>query len=137
MSKFELEIKLRAMSHFEINKAVAEKLGLLVQEMQDSAWTGMTPSYHAQYPNTVWAAKTENGQQSEAWEQVCYTGSWSDAGPIIEKYQISLIKDISCDNWEAAEALEFIHGSIDSGNYKKNKSALVAAMLVFLDMEVV
>jgi hypothetical protein len=105
--------------------------------MQDSAWTGMTPSYHAQYPDTVWAAKTENGQQSEAWEQVCYTGSWSDAGPIIEKYQISLIKDVKCGYWQAFPDAEWSHGGLEFGMDHENKSPLVAAMLVFLDMEVV
>jgi hypothetical protein len=121
-------------SNFEINKAVAEKLGLLVQEMQDSAWTGMTPSYHAQYPDTVWAARTESGQQSEAWEQVCYTGSWADAGPIIEKYNI----DIISPKTSGIRQFEAYHFKSNTGSITKlNKSPLVAAMLVFLDMEVV
>jgi hypothetical protein len=122
-------------SNFEINKAVAEKLGLLVQEMQDSARTGMTPSYHAQYPDTVWAAKTENGQQSEAWEQICYTRSWADAGPIIEKYRIALIhpNDMT-DEWTAAKFGDMCDSALFQN---ENKSPLVAAMLVFLAMEVV
>jgi hypothetical protein len=118
MSKFKIKIKLKAMLHFEINKAVAEKLG-------ENTYTNTFP----------------NGSSEEVTFEILnptdYCNSWADAGPVIEKYQISLIKDISCGDWEAAEALEFIHGSIDSGNYKKNKSPLVAAMLVFLDMEVV
>jgi hypothetical protein len=129
MSKFELQVILRAMSHFEINKAVAEKLGFTVEKhsMMDVGKVFV-----------IVDIDQLSGRGNVSYRKIPdYCKSWADAGPVIEKYQISLIKDISCGDWEAAEALEFIHGSIDSGNYKKNKSPLVAAMLVFLDMEVV
>lgn len=88
-------------SKYELNKALALALGLMVQEIDDSKVLGMTSNYHTKYPDTVWAAtKNAAGKQSSAWEQICYTNTWGDIGPLIEEKNISLMKDD--DLWEAS-----------------------------------
>ena len=89
-------------SDFEINKKLALLTGLLVAEFDDNSKLGMNTRYHELYPNTIWAAKTDDhGKQCEAWEQVIYTNEWADIGPLIEAYNVTLAKHVNLDSWEA------------------------------------
>ena len=104
------------MNNFEINKAVAEKLG---HKVTVSIVSGMGKSTH----NYTSVKELDNGN---SYTLPDYCNSWSDAGPIIEKCKISICHLLSGD----CEAY--------SPNYETqrfNDSALVAAMLVFLEMD--
>jgi hypothetical protein len=91
-----------ALSDFEINVLVAKALGWLVQEAFEVN-IGFTKSYHEKYPNTIWAAKTDaRGEQVEAWEQLSFTGCWSDAGKLMEDNQIELLKNDNNNRWSAS-----------------------------------
>jgi len=117
---------LSEMSDFEVNKAVALKLGLLVQ-VEFTENLGFTEKYHEQYPNTVWVAQADgHGKQSAAWDQVCYTRDWADAGPIAEKHRIDVVAlKASSPIWMASKLNVFT----------KNKSPTRAICECFLMME--
>ena len=106
------------MDNYEINKAVAEKLRpntKVITYMGKLVWDFTDHLGFSYYPVPA------------------YCQSWADVGPIIEDYKISLCP-LRYDGWES-----FVkEGEENPSNkyYRDNKSPLVAAMLVFLDMEI-
>ena len=111
MSKSNLVINLKCVSKFHINKAVAEKLG------------------QNRYTKTFPDGTSEELTFEIIKNTTDYCNSWANAGPIIEKHGITLIALKEC--WLAS------CGDNPSSSRNEHKSPLVAAMLVFLDMEVV
>ena len=73
------------LSEFDINKRLANLLGLEVQEIDNTRSTGMTAWYHHHFPHTVWVTDRET-----PWRQFCATRTWEDIGPTITRLQISL-----------------------------------------------
>lgn len=121
-------------SDFEINKEVAKELGYLVKEYFEFGQLGFTEKYHAQYPNTIWAARTnENGEQCEVWEQINFCEAPEDAWPIITENKIAVMPD-SDNTWKA--------GCLPSSPYAVGWAYFVrgqikplrAAMIAFLNM---
>ena len=100
------------MNDLEINKAVAEKLG----------YTEVSPSL---YEDPCVRAIAEDESMIRHFD---YCNNWQDAGPIIEKYKIDLThEDGNC------------YASVSGENelvITDDKSALKAAMLCFLEMEI-
>ena len=128
-------IDYESMSDFEINKAVAFSLRYLVKTDFEQGLGGFTENYHRKYPNTIWAAKTDDsGEQCEAWEQMNFCAEPQDSWPIIADNMISIEFDVetNCDKpaaWCNASSpcgKEILHQ-----NYKK---PLRAAMIVYLMM---
>ena len=132
--------KYKNKSEFEINKAVAERLGYLVQDIDDKSMVGMNSKFHAQYPNTVWVAELDcsTGEQCSAWEQKCFTRIADDAWPIIIENKITII-------YLGNECMA-VHGfQLNDDQYRDNvadwsleardKKPLLAAMIVFLMMQ--
>lgn len=120
------------MSDFEINKHVAHALGLKVEtEFQNNI--GFTESFHQKYPNTIWCAEVDRyGEQTQPWEQKCFTHNPSDAWPIIDENKISLITDETQAEWKAVYYESFFY---DDDTYRFNdKNPLRAAMIVYLMM---
>jgi hypothetical protein len=117
VSKSNLVINLKCVSKFHINKAVAEKLG------------------QNRYTKTFPDGTSEELTFEIIKNTTDYCNSWADAGPIIEKYRIALIhpNDMT-DEWTAAKFGDMCDSALFQNEHK---SPLVAAMLVFLDMEVV
>jgi len=111
------------MSDFEINKKVAELLGYTVVEVF-SDHIGFTEKYHKDYPATVWAYIPDETPQ----EQLCFTGSWEDAGPLIEKYKIC-VKWLDDDRGWRAHSKCYQYQSDD-------KDPCRAAMLTLIKMEI-
>ena len=106
------------MNDSEINKAVAEKLSLR--------------SYTKTFPGGT--------QEEVALEMVStpdYCNSWADAGSIIEKHGISMIFE-RADDCCTSMVINRINqgGQIEADITHENKSPLVAAMLVFLEMDI-
>ena len=101
------------MNELEINKAVLEKLGykffepVLRSDEDESSITVINMK----------ADRTVN---------VDYCNEWQYAGPIIEKYKISLQYEYMMGSWSADCVT---HSILD-------ESALKAAMLCFLEMEI-
>ncbi|BBB29337.1 phage protein NinX family protein [Neptunomonas japonica] len=120
-------------STFEINKAVAVTLGYLVKTEYEEGRSGFTEKYHEQYPNTIWAAKTdERGQQCEAWEQMNFCANPEEAWPVIIVNNIiitprpkSHIGKPRAESW-GPEAYSSVCDD--------NSGLLRAAMIVFLQM---
>lgn len=88
------------LSEFDINKRLANLLGLEVQEIDNTRSTGMTPWYHHHFPHTVWVI-----DQETPWRQFCATRTWEDIGPTITRLQISLLPE-SHDGREGTENSE-------------------------------
>ena len=116
-------------SDFEINKRVAELLGYRVIT-EYSEHLGFTEKYHKDYPNTIWANKDMESPQ----EQFCFTGEWSDIGPIIEEYGINLnlmiMQSTGEKLWEAHS-----DNYNDGCNGITDKNPRRAAAIVFLQMK--
>ena len=123
-------------SKFEINKAVAEKLGKVVMGVGDSP-LGMTAKYHELYPDTVWVHDVDEvGQATSAQYQFNPCSDWGDAGPIIQENNISLISEVGyVEDWMAC--WDFYNGEGGAyyldGTYGDNP--LKAAMITYLKME--
>ena len=96
---------------FEINKAVAEKLGLRIGNQQCGG-------------NSVFLDGGKGG-----YFNPCY--SWADAGPIIDEYKISMqrLQSGGCDAYAKGS------NHLSPVAYAFHESALVAAMLVFLELD--
>ncbi len=109
---------------FQINKAVAEHLGMRTDKNLLPAKT-LDFGYNERYPATVWA-----GNPDEAWEQVCYTQEASDAWPIILNNKISINASVTSNNWEANHNLGFANWISAS-----DENPLRAAMIVYLMMQ--
>lgn len=130
-------MKYEEMSDFEINKAVANALGLDVADIDDSKKTGMTTLYHNLRPNTVWVSDDIN-----PWEQYAPCNSWTDAGPIIQDNGIGIVRvdEASCGTcgvigrWHAVGPVDWAYGECDSDVAHWDKNPLRAAMIVFLTM---
>lgn len=88
------------LSEFDINKRLANLLGLEVQEIDNTRSTGMTAWYHHRFPHTVWVT-----DQETPWRQFCATRTWEDIGPTITHLQISLSPE-SHDGREGTENSE-------------------------------
>ncbi|EMJ3744428.1 DUF2591 family protein [Klebsiella grimontii] len=88
------------LSEFDINKRLANLLGLEVQEIDNTRSTGMTAWYHHHFPHTVWVTDRET-----PWRQFCATRTWEDIGPTITRLQISLSPE-SHDGREGTENSE-------------------------------
>ena len=104
------------MNELEINKAVAEKLGYEYVVHGGELYI-LVP--HPELP----------GEERQRFRDYC--GEWKDAGPIIEKYKISINFDYAAKIWYAdtvSEGLEHVRF--------EDVSALKAAMLCFLEMEI-
>ncbi|WP_299197006.1 phage protein NinX family protein [uncultured Amphritea sp.] len=115
------------MSDFEINNLVAFALGYLVKTEIEDGLCGFTKEYHEKYPNTIWAAKTDDrGEQCEAWEQMNFCSSPEEAWPILTKmikagHFIAFDGDsVICDTWH---------------QYHDEGKELMALMIVFLKMQ--
>ena len=74
------------MNDLELNKALAEKLGL----------QNIKPYYTLMESSIL----DINGKA------VDYCNNWADTGPLIEKYKIELEYDISNDSWGAFHCVE-------------------------------
>ena len=111
------------MNNYEINKAVAEKLGLLINEDQSASLKVKVSSVIV---NDIVRSYEVN-----------FCESWADAGPIIEKYGISMIFE-RADDCCTAMVINRINqgGQIEADITHENKSPSVAAMLVFLEMDI-
>lgn len=88
------------LSEFDINKRLANLLGLEVQEIDNTRSTGMTAWYHHHFPHTVWVT-----DQETPWRQFCATRTWEDIGPTITRLQVSLSPE-SHDGREGTENSE-------------------------------
>ena len=110
------------MNNCEINKEVAIKLGFNIEDRQNASLKSFSSSVFV----------NDGGCRREF--NPCR--SWSDAGPIIEKYGISMIFE-RADDCCTAMVINRINqgGQIEADITHENKSPLVAAMLVFLEME--
>lgn len=122
------------MSDYEINKKLALLIGMLVKPFDDNSKLGMNTRYHEMYPNTIWAAKTDdNGKQSDSWEQIVFTGEWADIGPLIEEHDITLKSPLhSCHMvWEAStiEPLYDVHISCDDSNPKRAAAICIIKLI--------
>ncbi len=129
-----------SMSDFEINKAVSENSGYLVQDINDDSMIGMNSKFHAQYPNTVWVAELDctTGEQCSAWEQKSFTRIADDAWPIIIENKISIEYDKSHNMWIAHQGDYLMGKFIEDCGYRnqcEDKNPLRAAMVVFLMMQ--
>lgn len=122
-------------SDFDINQAVAKALGYLVKTEIEDGLCGFTKAYHAKYPDTIWAAETdESGEQCAAWEQINFCSSPENAWPIIVENKISIVTtDEKLDKWIAA-----VYSSTDPyycyPEYE-HENPLRAAMIVFLKLK--
>lgn len=110
------------MSDFEINRAVALGLGCKVRSSAfgtDYYFTDDDKAYNPCAPH----APVEDFNPCK---------SWDDAGPIIEKYSISLskVKNKLTGGWVAE-----IHGESMSFAMFRDNNPLRAAMIVFLMMQ--
>lgn len=97
-------------TEFELNKRLAELMGLKVSGIDDSRAIGMTSSYHKLRPHTVWVSDGES-----AWYQFCATRSWEDVGPLVAKLQIALIPEshdgkIGTESSESWYAVVYFNG---------------------------
>jgi len=99
------------MDELTLNKAVAEKLGYSFVD----AWGGLDNQ-------TMIYVSDEEVHNMD----VDYCNRWADAGPIIEKYKISLEYEYMMGAWSADCVT---HSILD-------ESPLKAAMLCFLEMEI-
>lgn len=115
------------MSDFQINKAVAEALGMLTDKDLLPART-LDFNYNERYPNNVWAGKPD-----EAWEQVCYTHTPEDAWPVIAENKIAVMPN-SNDTWKAGNLPPL--KTVGWANFtSEQENPLRAAMIVFLKMK--
>jgi hypothetical protein len=115
------------MTPFEINVAVAEKLGMIVQTGEHPI--GMSASFHEQYPHTVWCAPALDEVQYEPWEQKCWTHSWEDLGPVMEGNKIQTRYSETYKQWVAT-------WSDMSNNYSvRHESCKIAICLVLLKIK--
>lgn len=118
------------LSDFEINKAVAEVIGLLVQEMDDSSTLGMTPEFHEKHPAVVWVANLDcsTGRQNEAWWQFDPCNDPADAWPVIVENNLWVQPDMMGDGfWHVCDTEQRFHA--------KHSNPLRAAMIVYLMMQ--
>jgi len=95
------------MTDFEINRAVGDASGV--------EWAGLDSNYH---PLSIW----NDGELCV----FCPCNSWADAGPIIQKSSISIIK-YDDSQWRARCRAD-MSGIIDANPMR-------AAMIVFLKMQ--
>ena len=108
------------MNDLDLNKAVAEKLGFEVLGSSEliSGYVG------GDVENAGYMVKTKKDDYIQ-WHNFL---SWQDAGPIIEKYKIDLTHvDGNCYASVSGESELVI---------TDDESALKAAMLCFLEMEI-
>ena len=98
------------MNELDLNKAVAVKLG----------FTGVVLSLYG--PPSVRAIASDESML----RSFDFCNNWQDAGPIIEKYKISLQYEYMMGSWSADCVT---HSILDD-------SPLKAAMLCFLEMEI-
>jgi len=103
------------MNELEINKAVAEKLG-------GKVW------FRYAAGSNIWSVTFDSVPGKVDLPDYC--NNWQAAGPIIEKYKIDLTW---CDD-EGVESWVANHGEIYKPKF--DESALKAAMLCFLEMEI-
>jgi hypothetical protein len=131
------------MSDFEVNCKVAEVLGKRVAEIDDSSTLGMTTKYHEEYPNTVWVQDMEPddtgiNRPTTTWYQYSPCNSWEDIGPIIDEYNISIMRD-----WNEKDAYSGIATRYEKrslGQYfftveAEDESPKRAAAIAFLKMK--
>jgi len=104
------------MNDLEINKAVAEKLGLFYRKQ-----IGKT--------SRIWIHYRKDADEADCRG---YCSEWDDTGPIIEKYKISLMWCEDTETWSAVKAGD--DTTIDDILYDPNP--LRAVMLCFLEMEI-
>jgi len=102
------------MNNYEINKAVAEKLRPRLKVINHKG-------------KLVWDYTDHHGFLYSTVPDYC--SSWGDAGPIIEEYGITLV-NMYCHGWEC-----HVIEKGDEACNNSNKLPLVAAMSVFLEME--
>ena len=112
------------MSDLEINKLVAKEVSLLVKDESDR---GYEYNYREKYPSTIWTAKYEFGNQTEAWEQMNFCLTPDDAWPIILENKIST-------QWNGGLYDKWMSRTI---HVKRvfDKNPLRSAMIVFLMMK--
>ncbi|NQE76653.1 phage protein NinX family protein [Pantoea ananatis] len=106
------------MSDFEINKRVLE------------IKSGIRPIGYAHHADKRSAAIVDVNNNYH-WYDFC--NSWADAGPIIQKNNISILIDDTTQKWSSASVQDFTNVSAYKfGNCHENP--LRAAMIVFLMM---
>lgn len=110
------------LSDFEINMAVAHLLGATVETSSN-----LTACFKPDFEVSV---LSPGGPVSKF--DPC--NSWSDAGPIIQKNNISILIDDTTKKWSSASVQDFTNVSAYKfGNCHENP--LRAAMIVFLMMQ--
>lgn len=77
-------MKYRELSKFEINRLVAQKLGMNTDKA-DLPAMALAHDYNERYPNTVWAQ-----QAGKPWEQFCFSSEPEQWGALVRDYSISL-----------------------------------------------
>ena len=105
------------MNDLEINKAVSKKLGHTYDDECDDA--------------SIWVEVPSLFQEGQTQLVIVdYCNNWQDAGPIIEKYKLELCRR-TLENGETGWG-----ASYNFGDFVNDESALKAAMLCFLEMEI-
>jgi hypothetical protein len=104
------------MTNFEINKAVAKRLPVIINCDQSASLKAKSSSVLV---NDIVSTYELN-----------FCENWADAGPIIEKYGITLV-NMYDDGWEA-----HVIENQDEACTSYSACPRIAAMLVFLAMEV-
>lgn len=122
------------MSDFEINNYVAFSLGILVKTEYDTGMLGFTEKYHAEYPNNIWAAQTDDlGNQSGAWGQVNFCAIPEQSWPVIVDNKIAVMPD-SDGTWKAGNLPD--KNTVGWSNFTRGHSnPLRAAMICYLKMQ--
>lgn len=74
-------------SRFEINRLVAQKLGMSTDKYTLHAHA-ISHEFNDRYPDMVWAQRT-----NEPWEQFCFTSLPEQWGELVRDYSINLSFD--------------------------------------------
>ena len=78
-------------------------------------------------------ARSQLQATEESLIQYQPTTSWSDAGPILEQYEISVWRYPDLDSWHAATDFDFVRSEgLKVKNYCQGAKPLVAAMRTFV-----
>lgn len=111
-------------SYFDINKAVAEALGLNTDYSQD-----YSKEFKKNHPNSVWFMQKDRLH----FEHKDWCNNWSDAGPIIMENKINLEYNSEViDEWSA------LGGYFNGLKYDiecSHINPLRAVMIVFLKLK--
>lgn len=111
------------MTDFEIDKAVADALGLEYEEAV--MFVSPVDKENGNHVESYINKKVTNNKKY--WKRFSPSKSWADAGPIISENKINL-QWVFYDSWDARAWYHTFHECI-------HKNPLRAAMIVFLMMQ--